>query len=179
MNIPNLLTTARFIIIPFFGYALYTGALIEALLLFLLSGFTDILDGYIARKFNLITSWGKLADPLADKLIQITTLAVLTIRNTIPLVILVVVLVKELLMGLGSMLLYKKARHVVSSSWYGKAATVIFYLAIATVIVFDLQKPLSGFIAGAAVIPTLAALFMYYFLYYKSVNQDPSSKDSL
>lgn len=169
MNIPNLITTIRFILIPVFGYALYNGYIAESIALFFLGGLTDILDGYIARKFNMITAWGKLADPLADKLLQITALTILVHKKTVPIFILLVVIAKELLMVLGSVLLYKKARHVVSANWYGKAATVVFYLAVGIVIVWNLTMPLSGIIVGLAILPTIVALFLYYFLYYRNV----------
>jgi cardiolipin synthase len=95
-----------------------------------LGGITDVLDGYIARKFNLITSFGKLADPLADKMMQITALVLLTMQQKIPAVILIIVIAKEAFMGAGSILLYKKENFVVSANWYGKLATVIFFVAI-------------------------------------------------
>ncbi|WP_313561947.1 CDP-alcohol phosphatidyltransferase family protein, partial [Ruminiclostridium cellobioparum] len=70
-NIPNLLTLIRLLIVPVLGYFLYFEHYIPAMILFAFGGFTDVLDGYIARKYNLITKWGKVFDPLADKLMQI------------------------------------------------------------------------------------------------------------
>ena len=96
---------------------------------FTISGLTDIVDGAIARKFNFITDFGKLMDPLADKATQVTILALLTIQEIIPLWILIIVLLKELLMISGASFLYGKEL-VVSSKWYGKLATVLFYVAI-------------------------------------------------
>ncbi len=161
MNIPNLLTIIRFIIIPIFGYFLYFESYTIAVLLFLLGGLTDVLDGYIARRFNKITSWGKLADPAADKLMQITALVVLTVNKRIPFPILVVVAAKEILMGIGSIFLLKKEHHVVSSSWWGKLATVIFYLAVVLIIVFRMNEPASGIVAGLGILPTIFAFIMY------------------
>ncbi|HOA55264.1 MAG TPA: CDP-alcohol phosphatidyltransferase family protein, partial [Clostridiales bacterium] len=66
MNIPNILTILRFLLIPVFAYFLSSRNYLVAVLLFLAGGLTDVLDGYVARKYNLITSWGKIADPLAD-----------------------------------------------------------------------------------------------------------------
>lgn len=158
MNIPNILTVLRFVLIPFFGYYLYYQQYHLAVVIFLLGGLTDVLDGYIARRFNLITSWGKLADPLADKLMQMTALILLTVHQSIPLYILIIVAAKEALMGLGSILLYKQDNYVVSSNWYGKTATVIFYLAIVMVL---FKVPYSNMFITIAVLATLFALIMY------------------
>lgn len=171
MNIPNILTVMRLVIIPFFGIYLYHERYYLAVILFLLGGLTDILDGYIARKFNMVTSWGKLADPMADKLMQITALVLLTIQQKIPTIILVIVMLKETLMGIGSLLLYKQENFVVSANWYGKLATVIFYFAIVAIIFFDLQEPLSGVFAGIAVLATLFAFYMYSLSYWRIKQQ--------
>lgn len=167
MNIPNIITSFRFILIPFFGYFLFKQQYGLAAFFFLLSGFSDILDGYLARKLNMITSWGKIADPLADKLMQITALVFLRIQHKIPSMILVIVVAKEILMGIGSLLLYKKENLVAQANWYGKLATVIFYLAIVAIILFDLEAPLNDLFIGIAFLSTLFAFFMYAQAYLK------------
>jgi cardiolipin synthase len=167
LNLPNILTGIRFILIPIFGYYLYREQYTTAVVLFLLGGITDVLDGYIARKYNLITSWGKLADPLADKLMQITALILLTIQHKIPVLILVIITTKELLMGLGSILIYRNKKYVVSANWYGKMATVIFYFAVAAIIIFDLNSLYNNIFIGIAVLCTLFAFFMYLLSYIR------------
>ena len=72
--IPNILTVSRFVFIPFIVTALLYENYILAVILLTLSGLTDILDGVIARKFNLISNFGKLIDPLADKTTQVSIL---------------------------------------------------------------------------------------------------------
>lgn len=127
--VPNILTIIRFLLIPFIVVNIFYENYILAFILFTLSGITDIADGFIARKFNLISNFGKLMDPLADKLTQICTIASLTLIHIIPIGILVVVLLKELIMIAGASFLYGKDV-VVYSKWYGKLATVLFYVAI-------------------------------------------------
>ena len=83
-NIPNILTIIRFILIPFIYISVLSKHFLTALIIFTVSALTDILDGYIARKYNYITDIGKLIDPLADKLTQVSTLIVLVIQNIIP-----------------------------------------------------------------------------------------------
>ena len=84
-HIPNILTIIRFLLIPVIVYFIFTGQYLLAFVFFTISGITDVADGFIARKFNLVSNFLKLMDPLADKLTQISTLASLVIVNIIPL----------------------------------------------------------------------------------------------
>ena len=162
MNIPNVLTVIRFMIAPVFGYFLYNKQYEISVVLFLLSGLTDVLDGYIARRFNMVTSWGKLADPAADKLMQLIALILLTIQGKIPPVILIIILAKESFMGMGSILLLKKENVVVQANWYGKATTVVFHLAI-IMIIFDV--PYNNIFIFIAVIAAIYSFLRYSFAY--------------
>lgn len=175
MNVPNILTAIRFVLIPIFAYYLITGSYYMAVFLFLLGGLTDVLDGFIARKFNLITSWGKLADPLADKLMQITALVILAIQRLIPAELLAIVIAKEIFMGIGSILLYKQKNYVVSANWYGKMATVVFYFAIIMII---FKAPYSYLYIWAAVIATLFAFAMYVRTFQRIKNADDRKQNS-
>ncbi len=128
-HVPNILTIIRFFLIPAILYFIFTEQYVAAFIMLTISGLTDVLDGIIARKFNCITNFGKLIDPLADKTTQISILAALTFKGIIPLWMLLVVFVKEFAMIAGASFLYGKEL-VVSSKWFGKLATVLFYLAI-------------------------------------------------
>lgn len=170
-HVPNALTILRFLLIPFIVFYIFTGNFILAFVFFTVSGLTDIADGFIARKFNLISNFGKLMDPLADKLTQIATLASLVFANIIPVWILGIVLLKEFIMIVGASFLYGKDV-VVYSRWYGKLATVLFYVAI----VFSLiskQFELVGFwgyvdtgLYCLALLTTLFSLVMYVVSLY-------------
>lgn len=143
--IPNILTIIRFLLIPVIIDCISHNRYIDAIIVFSVSGLTDILDGMIARKFNLITDFGKLIDPLADKATQLSMLAMLTFKHIIPIWIVIVVFIKELFMVCGASFLYGKEL-VVSSKWYGKLATVLFYIAI--VISLILKQFEASIIAG-------------------------------
>lgn len=169
VNIPNILTVIRFLLIPVFAHYLYIENFAVAVFIFVLAGITDIMDGFIARKFHLITNWGKLADPLADKLIQITALILLSIQHRIPIMILVIVAAKEIFMVIGSILVYRKNNKVVSANWYGKMATVILFLAIVLTL-FKWQY--SNVAVVTAVIATLFAFFMYSMTFTKIKNSE-------
>lgn len=128
-HVPNILTIIRFLLIPFIIYFLAINQYIIGVILFIISGITDVVDGAIARKFNFITDFGKLMDPLADKLTQISVLAILMIKDLIPVWILAIVITKEAIMIAGASFLYGRDV-VVSSKWFGKLATVLFFIAI-------------------------------------------------
>lgn len=171
-HIPNILTILRFIFIPIILYFIFTGNYILGIIFFTISGITDVLDGFIARKFNLVSNFGKLMDPLADKLTQISVLASLVTVNIIPFWILVIVILKELLMIVGASFLYGK-NVVVYSKWYGKLATVLFYLAIVISLITK-QLSLTGFwrnfdlvIYCIALTCTIFSLIMYIKCLYQ------------
>lgn len=164
--VPNTLTIIRFLLIPVIIFFIFSGNYILAFVFFTISGLTDIADGFIARKFNLISNFGKLMDPLADKLTQIATLASLVLTNIIPIWILLIVLLKEFIMICGASFLYGKDV-VVYSKWYGKLATVLFYIAIVISLLLK-QFELTGIwenldlgLYAFALIATIFSLLMY------------------
>ena len=167
-QIPNILTIFRFILIPFIVLNLVYDSYIAAFIIFTISGLTDILDGFIARKLNFITNFGKLIDPLADKCTQIITLGTLAIKDIIPMWIIIIVILKEFIMVAGASFLYGKEL-VVSSRWYGKLATVLFYIAIVCSLFikqFDFSFDFSIYIYYLALISTIFSLIMYIKAFY-------------
>ena len=165
-NIPNILTIIRFILIPFIFISVITNHYFIALIIFTISAITDILDGYIARKFNYITDIGKLLDPLADKLTQISLLLALTILDILPLWILIIVFVKECIIVISASFLYSKKDVVVYSKWYGKLATTLFYLAIVCSLIinqFNINLPFKVdlYLYYLALLATIFSLIMY------------------
>ena len=158
-NIPNILTMLRFVLIPFILYFLSIDNYILTFVFLTLSGITDVLDGFIARKFNFITD----LDPLADKATQLLTLGALVLKNIIPLWILGLLVLKEFVMIAGASFLYGKEL-VVSSKWYGKLATVLIYVAIVCSLVikqFSLPFKFDTYIYYLAIISTIFSLIMY------------------
>ena len=171
-HVPNALTIIRFLLIPIIVISIFNGNYIIAFIFFTLSGITDIADGFIARKFNLISNFGKLMDPLADKLTQIATIASLTLKDIIPIWILAIVLLKELIMIAGASFLYGKDV-VVYSKWYGKLATVLFYVAIVfSLLINQFELPsiwsnLDLWLFYLALFATVFSLLMYIKDVYK------------
>lgn len=167
--IPNILTIIRFIFIPFIIISISLNNYLSALVLFTISSLSDVLDGYIARKFNAITDFGKLMDPLADKLTQISTLITLYIKRVIPIWIVLVLFAKELVLISGASFLYGK-QLVVSSKWYGKLSTVLLYLAVVSTMIiniYNISIHFDVYIYCLAVCLAILALFGYIEHFYK------------
>lgn len=167
--VPNTLTLLRFILIPFIIISLCNDNYIATFILFTLSGITDVLDGYIARKFNLITNFGKLVDPLADKSTQISILATLAFKDIVPMWMIIILFLKEFIMISGASFLYGKEL-VVSSKWYGKLATVLFYVAIIVSLginYFEIDYNFDIYIYYLAFGFTIFSLIMYFNAFYK------------
>ena len=183
-HVPNILTIIRFILVPFIVvFALQDNYIVAAIFL-ILSGFTDVADGYIARKFNFITDFGKLMDPLADKCTQVSTLVVLVVQDIIPMWMLMVVIIKEVLLVAGASFLYGKD-FVVSSKWYGKVSTVFFYIAIFCSMMikqFNLGFHFDTYIYYLAIGLTMFSLIMYckefdFKSFLKNGNNKPKEQE--
>jgi len=124
-NVPNILTMLRFALIPVFVYYHAHGKIMTSLAVFIIASITDALDGYIARSQNLITDFGKLMDPLADKLMVCAAIICRISAGAIPLWIIIAVGIKELALVIGGVVMLKRGV-VVYSRMTGKCATVVF-----------------------------------------------------
>ena len=166
-HIPNILTVIRFRFIPSIVVSIIYDNYLLALILFTLSSLTDVLDGKIARKYNAISDFGKLMDPLADKLTQLSVLLTLSIKNIIPIWIVVILVLKETVMIAGASFLYGKSL-VVSSKWYGKLTTVLIYIAVVSsclIEIFNLPD-YDIYIYILAIIFALFSLIKYFIYFY-------------
>lgn len=167
MNFPNLLTIFRLFLIPIFILIFFSNIhnnLIYSIITFIIAGFTDSLDGFIARKFNLITKCGIILDPLADKLMLVTVLTCLVIKSYIPLWILIIMTAKETAMITAGILLFKN-HTVIPSNFFGKLSTVLFYFSIFILII---NKNLGIICIYIAVGSSIIAFINYYIIYIKS-----------
>lgn len=131
INIPNLLTLLRLALIPVFVvfFEILHNPLAGAIV-FIIAAFTDWLDGFLARRWNQISDFGKVMDPLADKLMLVTALICMARNDMVPWIIVVFVLAKEAMMIIAGIILYHK-KVVVYSKLCGKIATVAFTVAVA------------------------------------------------
>lgn len=172
-NVPNVLTMLRMLLIPVFVALYAAGHDKLALLTFIVASLTDLLDGYIARKYHLITDFGKLMDPLADKLMVCTALICQGARGIIPWWAIILVMAKELLLVIGGYVMLKN-NVVVYSNMLGKTAMCAFVAAL--VLSFFHAEfaawgfPLDSIVLYIAVALTLLALLDYLRAGLKTLN---------
>ena len=139
MNIPNKLTIFRVILIPVFIIALMSGIIPEpvnryvGVVIFCVASFTDYLDGHIARKYNLVTNFGKFMDPLADKLLVSSALICMIELGFLPAWIVIIIISREFIIT-GFRLIAAEGGLVIAASWWGKIKTVTQMLMIILVL---------------------------------------------
>lgn len=144
LTVPNLLSLIRILLIPVFGVLFYNGHIGWAVVILVVSGLTDFFDGKIARKFNQISELGKMLDPVADKLTQITIAVVIFLefnKSTDPTMqwfkwVFLFFLFKELLMVVVGAIMLACGLRPVAAEIYGKVATFVFYAVMVLVIAF-------------------------------------------
>jgi cardiolipin synthase (CMP-forming) len=137
MNLPNVLTGLRFLLIPVYIAVFRNGDIKLAFVILVAAGATDVLDGYIARSRGLVTELGSMLDPLADKLMLITVILSFLISGMIPWLAAVAFFVRDAGMIAGSVYFHFRGMKTVPANAMGKITTVMLYLAI-LMIVFDM-----------------------------------------
>lgn len=131
-NVPNVLTLIRLFFVPVYWIVFFSciDSKIICLSIFCVACITDFLDGMIARKYNLITDFGKLCDPLADKLMVVSVLISHYIKGSIDILPILIIAIKESFLIIGGFIMLKKYKIVVYSNFYGKAGMVSFVIAL-------------------------------------------------
>lgn len=193
LTVPNLISVIRILLIPVFAYLFYKGEYTWAVLVLALSGISDFLDGTIARKFNQISDLGKVLDPVADKLTQIT-IAVMLFREfrkpesghamNIFAWVFLFFLIKELIMILGGLLMLLMGLRPGAAEIYGKVATLLFYVVMAVIMAFGPNfgaftnlgvKPMPDslimVLVVIAALSTLVALLSYVPGFFKELKE--------
>ena len=170
MNLPNKLTLFRVILIPFFVFFLLSQAAGEAsdtiaLIIFVIASLTDWLDGKIARKYNLITDFGKFMDPLADKLLVCSAMICFVELHKLPAWIVVIIIAREFIIS-GFRLIAADNGVVIAASIYGKFKRVT-QMAMIILLLIDIDQPayrtLTQVIIYLALIMTVVSLCEYIY----------------
>ncbi len=176
-HIPNIITCSRLIFIPIFIFLMIKNDFVMAAIVFFIAGLSDLLDGYLARKWKVVSNFGKLADPLADKAIQISAVLLMVIFKFLNPAFLILLGIKEGLLVYGSYLLYKK-KVIVYADWYGKLATLLLNAAIFWTIVLTLNSIWANSLMAIAYIAEILALILYTFRYFR-LKKEAEEKSSV
>lgn len=168
MNLPNKLTVLRVIMVPFFVFFMLTdvgGAANKwiALVLFIVASLTDMLDGKIARKYNLVTNFGKFMDPLADKLLVCSAMICLIPSGKLPTAVVIVIIAREFIIS-GFRLIASDNGVVIAASYWGKFKTT-FQMLMVIVLILNIQMPffqiLGTILTYVALVLTVVSLVDY------------------
>ena len=171
LSIPNLMGYFRILLIPLFSWmyctADSTGDYYAAAVVVGISGLTDMFDGKIARRFNMITELGKFIDPLADKLTQAALLICLAVRYPLMRAVLVLFVIKEGFMVVMGALLLPRGKKLDGAMWFGKVCTAVLY----AVLFLLLLLPGIGTAAADVLIAVCGVFLLFSFLMYVPVFQ--------
>ena len=161
-TVPNILSFFRLALIPIFCILYLNGKFLLTAVVLLASGITDIVDGFIARRCNMISDFGKILDPIADKLTQLAMLFCLLFRfphMTLPFIVLAV---KELFSGICGLIAVRKSDEVPSAVWHGKLCTVLLYsMMLLHLIWYDIPLQISYTTVAVCIICMLLSLVLY------------------
>ena len=167
MNLPNKLTIARVIMIPFFLVFLMTdffeAARYVALSIFIIASLTDMLDGKIARKYNLVTNFGKFMDPLADKLLVCSAMIAFTGMGIMPAWIVIIIIAREFIIS-GFRLIAAEKNVVIAAGMSGKIKTTVQMIMCCLLIArlpFNFMRYVEQVFIYAALVLTIYSLIVY------------------
>lgn len=164
MNLPNKLTIARIIAVPFFIAAYYLEWHLVAFIIFVAASFTDMLDGKIARKYNLVTNFGKIMDPLADKVLVYSAFC-LMVPDPVPGWMLIIILAREFLVA-GVRTVAASEGIVIAAAMSGKIKTVLQMIAVCMLLIVPVINAawfltLSKVVLWAALVMTVVSGVQY------------------
>ncbi|MBE6718143.1 MAG: CDP-alcohol phosphatidyltransferase family protein [Ruminococcaceae bacterium] len=161
-TIPNILSMFRICLIPLFIWLYVNKNDREAFFILILSGMTDVVDGFIARRFGMISAVGKALDPISDKLTQVAVLYCLLNRFEAMWIPFVLMIFKEVFSAFAAFLAIKKTGEVHGADWHGKLTTISLYGMMGLHIVWQNIPPvLSNVLVGICVVFMLISLVMY------------------
>jgi len=162
LTIPNVLSLFRICLIPLFAYLYVNHRDSDAFFVLVISGLTDVVDGFIARRFNMISAVGKALDPISDKLTQAAMLICLVKRFPVMWVPLLLMVFKELFSAFGAFLAIRYTGEVHGADWHGKLTTMCLYAMMALHILWpSIPSVFSNIIIGLCVVLMTASLILY------------------
>ncbi len=167
LTIPNLLSLVRLALIPLiiWLYCVKQNFTVATVMI-LVSGLTDIVDGFIARRFHMVSDFGKILDPVADKLTQGAVIICLTVRYKLMYALIGLFVVKEAIMAAMGYLVIRKKNAVNSAKWYGKVNTLVLYVVMMVLILIPgIPDGLANGLILVCGVMMLLSLFLYIRFY--------------
>lgn len=183
-SIPNLMGYFRILLVPVY-LILYTNAktkeeYLAAAAVIGLSGLTDFLDGKIARRFHMVTEFGKILDPVADKITQLALVASLASRYLLMRQVLLLFLLKEGFMAAMGAIMLKKGRRMNGAQWYGKVCTAVFYLCLFLLILVPdislMKANIIMLLCMGVMLFSLAAYMVFYWNMWRQREESHKKK---
>lgn len=179
-NIPNCLCFFRILLIPVFLYVYFIADFkdryLVAAFVLVISGISDFLDGFIARKFNMVTDFGKFIDPVADKLTQFVVVITLLFSYPLAWVLLIIIILKDLMLAIVGLYLYDHGLKIIGASWWGKIATAYFYVVVIVLIGLHIPNTVISFVM---IITGSVLMLLSFILYAKELRYMVKEKDKL
>lgn len=171
LTLPNVLSFFRLMLIPLIVYLFETNEYWWAFGALLLSGTTDVVDGWIARTFHMVSDFGKALDPIADKLTQLAVLFCLMREYWW---VLAVFVFKEVFIGVMTLMALKRTGSIYSAGWYGKLCTVVIYLSMFVLILWKpvfcaAPNPTFVLVDSLLIVAMVLLAFIKYFIYFSKI----------
>ena len=156
------------------------GQYVWAAVMIIISGLTDCVDGFVARHFNQVSDFGKILDPVADKLTLLAVGIGICILTPEVITVMVILIIKDLLMLIGGIALIKNDIQPPQARWYGKVGTILFYISVCTIVVlkvFGIEVPyLSVILLSVTAATMIFALVKYFLLFLDLITNGNNQK---
>ncbi|MBQ9031075.1 MAG: CDP-alcohol phosphatidyltransferase family protein [Parasporobacterium sp.] len=178
--LPNILTYIRFILVPVFAYVYLNAESLSAhmasAIIILVSGATDVADGFIARHWNLVSDLGKIIDPIADKAMQFTMMFCVCVRYRWVILLIIIYAVKEVVSALVSAYLFTRGKHLSGAMWCGKLCTVILFIVMLSLVAIPripahVVATMIGFAAAFMLLAFVIYMRAYFVLWLEYLNE--------
>lgn len=183
-TIPNIISLFRLMLIPLFVVTYFNESennyYLWSIIIVVVSGMSDIIDGFIARKFNMVSDLGKVLDPIADKLTQVVVILSLAIRHPSIFPMFIVLFAKELITLFAAAHLLSKGTKPISSKWFGKLSTVVIFLTMVYTIagdIYSISAIPQCILVFASIVCMIISLCGYFKLFSKDVKGETSSNE--
>ncbi len=175
LTVPNLLSFFRILLIPVIICLYFKEQYWWAFGLLVLSGATDVVDGWIARTFHVVSDFGKAIDPVADKLTQIALLLCLMPMKCWWMV--AILITKEASIGILTLIALRRTHSVYSAGWYGKICTVVIYLSMFVLILWRDADPTFVLVDAIVCSALIALAFVLYLIRYTAILRGAGKKE--